>query len=146
MPNPIMPSSHRLAQAISATKNTADALSQQTYGFQPITKFGANVVANTTFPPIATPQYRVEGGGVQLRCRGSIMATGNIASGATLFTLPYAPDETGVFASYYLQSGVVGTFALEVVALTGAVTLPPGLTLVANVVVYLDPISIGILT
>jgi hypothetical protein len=147
MPNPIMPSSHRLAQVIASTKNTADALSQQTYTFQAITNFGANVAANTTIDPAAPPQYRIESGGVQLRCRGQIITTGSVAQGATLFTLPYAPNEEGLFPAlaFSVNSGTVLTIGLRVVALTGAV-VPYAGSLATNTIIFLDPINIGILS
>jgi hypothetical protein len=82
---------------------------------------------------------------VQLRCRGQIITTGSVAQGATLFTLPYAPNETGLFPAFSLNGSTLLIIALQVVALTGAVVAYAG-SLATNTIIFLDPITIGILS
>jgi hypothetical protein len=174
MPNPIMPSSHKLAGAIAGAVNTNTAVTQSYYDFVPlagqvgppslpnylgpnVTVYGSTPVPGTGVPLLSAPQYRIEGGGTQLRCRGSIITTGSIAEGATLFTLPYAPNETGLFTAFSLYGGTYSVIPLLVCGppyypnesppppTPGAVILYTG-SLVVDTAIWLDPITIGILT
>lgn len=122
MPNPLMPRSHRLAQAIAGSQNMGNVVTRlpqfTTVPWLAVADngvFGANVTAAGA--PL-NPQYRLEAEGPTLRFSGAISITGTIATSGQLFVLTGAsvqnpPRSQSVFTEGTLvTSGATPTYTV----------------------------------